>query len=137
MKEIRVILNSNKEGSRFVSELLKFLFEQATDPLTLPISPVAEWIVLLIINELVYRMAYSMVGDLYSSGCISGRAAGQLVHWILRTICFFVVWGVVSAVIIVGQFVVDNWIAITIGILALMGLWTVYCIFSRKAHLAE
>ena len=119
-----------------MSELLKFLFEQATDPLTLPISPVAEWLVLLIINELVFRMAYSMVGDLYSFGCISGRMAGQLVHWILRTVCFFIVWGVVSVVIIVGQFVVEHWFAITIGILVLVGLWIAYYMVSRKAHLA-
>ena len=120
-----------------MSELLSFLFEQATDPLTLPISPVAEWIVLLLINELVYRMAYSMVGDLYSFGCISGRTAGQLVHWILRTICFFVVWGVVSAVIIIGQFIVEHWIVITVGVLVLVGLSIVYWMVSRRVHLAE
>jgi hypothetical protein len=133
MEEIRVIVNSNKERSRFVSELLKFLFEQVTDPLTLPISPVAEWIVLLIINGLVYRMAYCLVGDLYSFGCISGSAVGKVAHWILRTICFFIIWGVVSAVIIVGQFVINNWMAITIGTLVLVGLWIV----SRKVHVAE
>ena len=120
-----------------MSELLKFLFEQATDPLTLPISPVAEWIVLLIINELVYRMAYGMVGDLYSSGCISGRAAGQLAHWPLRTLCFLVVWGIVSAVIIIGQFVVEHWIVITVGILALVGLSIACWMVSRKVHLLE
>ena len=120
-----------------MSELLKFLFEQATDPLTLPISPVAEWIVLLIINELVYRMAYGMVGDLYSSGCINGRTAGQLAHWILRTLCFLIVWVIVSAVIIVGQFIMEHWIAITVGILVVVGVSIACWMVSRKVHLAE
>ena len=137
MALISGILNSTQGRSRVVSELLKFLFEQATDPLTLPMSPVAEWIVLLIINELVYRMAYSMVGDLYSFGCISGRTAGQLAHWILRTLCFLIVWGIVSAAIIIGQFVVEHWISITVGIFVLVGLSIAYWMVSRKVHLVE
>ena len=120
-----------------MSELLKFLFEQVTDPLTLPISPVAEWIALLIINGLVYRMAYGMVGDLYSFGCISGKTTGQLAHWILRMLCFLIVWVVVSAVIIVGKFIMEHWIAITVGILAVVGLSIACWMVSKKAHLAE
>lgn len=115
-----------------MSELLKFLFEQATDPLTLPINPVAEWIVLLVINEIVYRMAYGLVGDLYSSGFISGSTAGKVAHWFLRTLCFFIVWGVVNIVIIVGKFVINHWIAITIGILTLIGVWIVCYVVRRK-----
>ena len=130
--ETCVILNANQERSRFMSELLKFLFEQATDPLTLPISPVAEWIVLLIINELVCSMAYGLVGDLYSSGCISGSTAGKLAHWLLRTICFFIIWAVVNTIIIVGQFIIKNWLAIILGFLFLFGSWMVWWKLCQK-----
>lgn len=120
-----------------MSELLKFLFEQITDPLTLPINPVAEWIVLLFVHKLVYTMAYDLVGDMYSVGFISGRTAGKVMHWTLRTICFFFVWATVSGVIIVGQFVVKYWVAIAIGILALVGVWIACEIAGRKTYPTE
>lgn len=119
-----------------MSEFLKFLFEQATDPLTLPINPVAEWIVLLFINELVYRMAYGLVGDLYSSECISGSTAGKLIHWFLRTICFYTVWAVANVIIVVGQFIINNWLAILLGLLLLIGLWLVWWKLHQKTSFA-
>ena len=120
-----------------MSEILKFLFEQATDPLTLPINPMAEWVVLLLINELVYRIAFGLVGDLYSFGYISGRAAGKLVHWILRTICFFPVWAVVYAAIVAGQFIISNWLAILLGLLFVIGLCVVWCKLRQNTGFAN
>ena len=102
-----------------MTEILKFLFEQATDPLTLPINPIAEWIVLLIINKIVFRMAFSLVGDLYDGGMIGGSFLGKLAHWFIRAIFFVAVWGVVYVSIEVGRFVINNWFAVLLVILLL------------------
>ena len=99
-----------------MSELLKFLFEQVTDPLTLPIHPLLEWFVLWCINRLVYKCAYEMVGNLYSAGYFDGSIAGKLVHWFLRTICFIIVWGTVRTLIAVVQFILNHWIVVTISV---------------------
>lgn len=107
-----------------MTEILRFLFEQATDPLTLPINPIAEWIILLIINKMVFRMAFSLVGDLYDVGVIGGSVLGKLAHWFIRAIFFFAVWGVVYVSIEVGRFVINNWLAVLLVILLL----TIACI---------
>lgn len=98
-----------------MSELLKFLFEQVTDPLTLPIHPLLEWLVLWCINRLVYKCAYKIVGNLYSAGYLDGSEVGKLAHWFLRTICFFVVWGTVRTLIAVVQFILNHWFVVIIG----------------------
>ena len=57
--------------------MFKFIFDLATEPLGLPIEWYYEWIILLVIGEIAYHVAYDKVGALYHSGSISGRAAGS------------------------------------------------------------
>lgn len=96
--------------------MFKFIFDLATEPLGLPIEWYYEWIILLIINEMAYQVAYDKVGILYHSGSISGRSAGSFVHWIIRTVVFVAVWAVTYGVIWIGKFVLANKIQIAIGI---------------------
>ena len=55
--------------------MFKFIFDLITEPLGLPIEWYYEWIILLVIGEIAYRVAYDNVGVLYQSGSISGRSA--------------------------------------------------------------
>lgn len=65
--------------------MFKFIFDLITEPLGLPIEWYYEWIILLVIGEMAYRVAYNKVGVLYQSGSISGKSAGSFFHWIIRT----------------------------------------------------
>lgn len=61
-------------------EILSFIFGKLTDPLTLPIEPRKEWIILGVIGALAYIVSFRFVGDLYDSGEISGSAIFRLSH---------------------------------------------------------
>lgn len=89
--------------------VFKFLFERLTDPLGLPINVFYEYIILAVINEGAYGLAYSKVGDMYHSGMISGRMRGSFFHWIIRGFFFVVLWLVTYGVIQGYYFVMANW----------------------------
>lgn len=92
-----------------MSEILKFLYERATDPLGLPINSVYEYIILAVIDFIAYKMAYDKVGDMYHDGWIDGKVAGSFFHWLIRVLLFVAVWFVVYSIIQVYFFVMANW----------------------------
>lgn len=92
-----------------MSAIFKFLFEKATDPLGLPINPIYEYLILLIINEIAYQIAYAKVGGMYHSGMIGGRTSGSFFHWFIRGILFVVLWLVAYGAIQGYYFVTANW----------------------------
>lgn len=102
--------------------MFKFIFDLATEPLGLPIEWYYEWIILLVIGEIAYHVAYDKVGDLYHSGSISGRSAGSFVHWIIRTAVFVAVWAVTYGVIWIGKFVMAHKIQVAIGICSIVAV---------------
>ena len=102
--------------------MFKFIFDLITEPLGLPIEWYYEWIILLVIGEIAYHVAYDKVGALYHSGSISGRAAGSFVHWIIRTVVFVAVWAVTYGVIWIGKFVMTHKIQVAIGICSIVAV---------------
>lgn len=102
--------------------MFKFIFDLITEPLGLPIEWNYEWIILLVIGEIAYHVAYDKVGALYHSGSISGRAAGSFVHWIIRTVVFVAVWAVTYGVIWIGKFVMTHKIQVAIGICSIVAV---------------
>ena len=102
--------------------MFKFIFDLATEPLGLPIEWYYEWIILLVIGEIAYHVAYDKVGDLYHSGSISGRSAGSFFHWVIRTVVFVAVWAVTYGVIWTGKFVMAHKIQVTIGICSIVAV---------------
>ena len=102
--------------------MFKFIFDLATEPLGLPIEWYYGWIILLVIGEIAYHVAYDKVGDLYHSGSISGRSAGSFVHWIIRTVVFVAVWAVTYGVIWTGKFVMAHKIQVAIGICSIVAV---------------
>lgn len=96
--------------------MFKFIFDLITEPLGLPIEWYYEWIILLVIGEIAYRVAYDKVGVLYKSGSISGKSAGSFFHWIIRTVVFVAIWAITYGVIWIGKFVMAHKIQVAIGI---------------------
>lgn len=92
-----------------MSAIFKFLFERATDPLGLPINALYEYIILAVIDAIVYGIAYSKVGDMYHGGLISGRTEGSFFHWVIRAFFFVVLWLVTYGAIQGYYFVTANW----------------------------
>lgn len=91
-------------------ELFSFIFDQFTDPLSLPIDPLYEWAILGVISLIAYFASYSIVGDLYASGDLHGRFLGSLVHWAIRLLIFAATWFVVYWVIVIGQWIATHWV---------------------------
>lgn len=74
--------------------MLKFVFELAIEPLGLPIEWYWEWLVLSIIGCISYRIAFSKVGEMYRDKTIKRRGSGSIMHWIIRFICFVIIWAI-------------------------------------------
>lgn len=91
-------------------EIFSFIFERFTDPLTLPIEPLYEWIILGIIGLIAYAASFRIVGDMYDSGSISGSFLGSLFHWIIRLFIFVPIWFVVYWVIVIAQWIITHWV---------------------------
>ena len=102
--------------------MFKFIFDLITEPLGLPIEWYYEWIILLVIGEMAYRVAYNKVGVLYQSGSISGKSAGSFFHWIIRTVVFVAIWAVTYGVIWIGKFVMAHKIQVAIGICSIVAV---------------
>lgn len=97
-------------------EIFSFIFDKIIDPLTLPIHPLYEWLILGVIGLIAYVVAYRTVGNMYRSGDIDGRFFGSLFHWIIRAVVFFVIWFIIYWAIVIGQWISTH-IALTLGIL--------------------
>ena len=104
--------------------MYKLIFNILTDPLGLPVPLYWEWIILFIIGEISYRVAYIKVGFLYRNDFISGRQQGSLLHWVIRLICYLVIWGITRGIIFIFRFIMSH-IFICIGILIMAIIATV------------
>lgn len=78
--------------------IYSILFDILTDPLGLPISPIWEYLILLGISEIAFRIARE---------ASPGGFGGSTIHWTVRIIAFIVMWAIAYAVIWIGKFVVD------------------------------
>lgn len=96
--------------------MFKIIFDLAIEPLGLPIEWYQEWIILGIIGLIAYFIAYDKVRDLYHSHMISGRMSGSFLHWIIRAVCFIVLWAITYGVIWIGKFAIEN--KVLIGVIA-------------------
>ncbi len=89
---------------------MKFIFELLTSPLGLPIPWYIEYIILLVVNTVAFKLAYAAVGKLYSGDTIHGRKSGRVLHWIIRFFAFFVLWAILYGLIAFIKFCIIHWI---------------------------
>lgn len=86
--------------------MLKLLYTLLTDPLGLPIEPIWEYIILLVIGEIVHEIAF------YVS---PGGRFGSLIYWVTKLVAFAAIWAVLYAIIVVIKFIIAHWIWFAIG----------------------
>ena len=69
----------------------------------MPISPLGEYIILLVIGRIAFCIAWD---------ASPGGRGGSEIHWSVRIIAFTAIWAVVYALIAVVKFVIVHWIPI-------------------------
>ena len=86
--------------------MLKLFYTLLTDPLGLPIAPLWEYVILLIVGEIVHEIAWSVS---------PGGTFGSLIYWVTKLIAFVAIWAVLYAILAAVQFVIAHWIWFAIG----------------------
>lgn len=94
-----------------MSEFFSFIFDRLTDPLGLPIEAWKAWLILLVIGAVAYKIAFSIVGDMYDDGWITSSVGGSFFHWVIRLLVFVPIWALTYGVIWVGKLIVAHWAA--------------------------
>ena len=116
-------------------EIFSFVFDKITDPLTLPISPLYEWLILAVVGLVAYIVAFRAVGSMYDTGMISSRSGGSLFHWIIRVVVFIPIWAAVYGIIALAQWVMGHWVialCILVGLI-ILGIAVLF-IIKRRAN---
>lgn len=99
--------------------MYKFLFELFTDPLSLPINPLYEYIILAIIGALAFKIAWEVS---------PGGTFGSEIHWSVRLIAFVVLWAIADFIIIAVQLLINNWIVTLIIIYSVIAVIVITCL---------
>ncbi len=102
-----------------MSAIFKLIFEWATDPLSLPIAWYLEWLIMVVIGEIAYRVAFAKVGQMRDRGLIDSSTASSFVHWLIRLTLYVVMWAVTYGVILTVKFVIAHWAAVLLTLFAL------------------
>ena len=102
--------------------MLKLFYTLLTDPLGLPIEPLWEYIILLVVGEIVHEIAFSIS---------TGGTFGSLIYWASKLIVFVIIWAVLYAIIASIQFIIAHWIWFAIGGGVLVAAATGFIIYSK------
>lgn len=108
-----------------MTKVFSFLFERLTDPLGLPINPLWEYLILLVLFGIAFVLSYALVGMLYQDGDLHTRIGGSAVHWLVRFAIFVVLWALTYGIIWVVQTLSLYWIialAVLVGLSVLVTL---------------
>lgn len=94
-----------------------------TDPLGLPIELLWEYVILLIVGEIVHEIAWS---------ASPGGTFGSLIYWVTKLIAFVAIWAVLYAIIAAVQFVIAHWIWFAVGAAIIVATVIAFTIWNRK-----
>ena len=81
--------------------MLKFIFTLLTDPFTLPVNPIWEYLILTILGILAFQIGWV---------ASPGGALGSIIHWSVRLMAFLALWAITYAVIVTAQWIALHWI---------------------------
>lgn len=106
--------------------IMIFIFEQITSPLEISNDILINYIVMLIIGAIAYKVAFFIVGETDFRGDL-----GSFLHWITRIFVFVVIWVLLSTIINIIKFIINVPIQIWVAIVL---LWILYklVIISKK-----
>lgn len=93
--------------------MFKFLYTIFTSPLGLPINPLWEYLILLIVGEVVHEIAWQVS---------PGGKIGSFIYWITKLFAFVAIWVLLYGIIWIVQFVWANiwWFVLALGVVALI-----------------
>lgn len=77
--------------------MLKFFYNLLIDPLGLPLGLIEEYIILLIVEIIVHKIAFRIS---------PGGTFGSLIYWVTKLLAFVAIWAALYAVIASVQFVI-------------------------------
>ena len=103
--------------------MLKLFYTLLADPLGLPIGPLWEYVILLIVGEIVHEIAWN---------ASPGGTFGSLIYWVTKLLAFVLIWAVIYAIIAAVQFVIAHWIWFVIGATILIALAVIVIIWIRR-----
>ncbi|MDD3346520.1 hypothetical protein [Oscillibacter sp.] len=105
--------------------MYSFVFQLITSPLGLPISPLYEYLILLVLNEIAFQIAWN---------ASPGGRWGSEIHWAVRIPTFIIIWAITYGVIWTAKWVCANWILVVscIGALAILGGTIALVVLRRK-----
>ena len=103
--------------------MLKLLYTLFTDPLGLPIEPLWEYVILLIVGEIVHEIAWNTS---------PGGTFGSLIYWVTKLLAFVIIWAVLYAIIATIQFIIAYWIWFAIGAAVLIAIVITWVIWKNK-----
>lgn len=81
--------------------MYKLIFTLLTHPLGLPISPIWEYAILAVINEIAFRIAWQTS---------PGGTWGSEIHWAVRIPTFFIMWVITYGIIWTIKWLFINWV---------------------------
>ncbi len=99
-----------------MSVISKLLIEFVTEPLGLPIEWWKGWLIMLVVGEIAYRVAYAVVGHEYRAGGITTKTEGILLHLLIRLPVYVCLWAVSNGVIRFRQFVGEYWVIVFVSL---------------------
>ena len=109
--------------------MYKFLYELITNPLGLPINPIWEYIILLVLNEIAFQIAWN---------ASPGGKLGSEIHWAVRIPMFIILWAVTKGIIIALKWIFDNWVLILSiigGVVIVGGITAIILLWRRKRNI--
>lgn len=96
---------------------LKPIFDLLTDPLQLPLPVVWDYIIMIILGVIAFKIAWNIVDKLEIGGTL-----GSIIHWTVRFVVLVAEWAIVTAMIKCYGWIVSHWILIAIIIAAIVML---------------
>lgn len=96
--------------------MYRFIFELLTNPLGLPISALYEYVILLILNEIAFKIAWN---------ASPGGRSGSEIHWAVRIPTFIILWAITYFLISLAKWIYNNWIIVSCivgGIILVAGI---------------
>lgn len=88
-----------------MSVILKPLFDVLTGDVAVMDNVLYNYLILLVVGEIAYQVAWNLVGDLYHMGAIGGRASGSIIHWGTRLITYVSCAYIIRGCIWINEFV--------------------------------
>ncbi|MDD3228053.1 MAG: hypothetical protein PHE09_02450 [Oscillospiraceae bacterium] len=95
-----------------MSIIFKPLFQVLTGNVAVMDNVLYNYLIMLVVGEIAYRLAWGFVGNLYRIGAIEGRTSGSCIHWSIRLVAYVLCAYMIRGFIWIYEFVLNipHWI---------------------------